>query len=181
LTAASIADTPSFMKTFVGRCFIAFALLAAAGVAFAGEFKSKIVTGTSSPLVITVPEDRFLKITNFTQEGGVDRGVVTVTLQGDTETTEAVTVLAATRIDLSTGSAAQNPPETIARIVVAGPATVRVRPVAGATLFISYRKEPNDGFGGGGGGGGSPTPFPIFSPTPTCSPGPPFLTPCPTP
>jgi hypothetical protein len=165
------------MKILVWRCVVAFALLAAAGIAFAGEFKSKIVTG-SSPLVITVPEDRFLKITNFTQEGGVDRGVVTVTLQGDTETNVAVTVLAATRIDLSTGAAAQNPPETIARIVVAGPATVTVMPVAGATLFISYRKEPNDGFGGGGG----VTPIPIVNPTPspTCTDIFGTPTPCPT-
>jgi hypothetical protein len=43
-------------------------------------------------------DDHFLKITNFTQEGGVDRGVVIVTLEGDTNAT--ATVLAATRIDL---------------------------------------------------------------------------------
>ena len=47
---------------------------------FAGGFKSKIIT--TSPLTITVAEDRFLKITNFAQEGGTDRGVVHVTLSG---------------------------------------------------------------------------------------------------
>ena len=84
---------------FAARCLIVLVILAAASFAFANPFKSKI-TGTSSPLVITVPDDHFLKITNFTQEGGVDRGVVIVTLQG--ETNETATVLAATRIDLIT-------------------------------------------------------------------------------
>ena len=148
------------MKIFAARCLIVLVILAAASFAFANPFKSKI-TGTSSPLLITVPDDHFLKITNFTQVGGVDRGVVIVTLEG--ETNETATVLAATRIDLSTGAAAQNPPETIDRVVVAGPATVTVNPVLGATLFITYRKESNEG---GGGGGGMATPIPFVSPTP---------------
>jgi len=149
------------MKIFAARCLIVLVILAAASFAFANPFKSKI-TGTSSPLLITVPDDHFLKITNFTQVGGVDRGVVIVTLEG--ETNETATVLAATRIDLSTGAAAQNPPETIDRVVVvAGPATVTVNPVLGATLFITYRKESNEG---GGGGGGTATPIPFVSPTP---------------
>ena len=148
------------MNIFAARCLIVLVILAAASFAFANPFKSKI-TGTSSPLLITVPDDHFLKITNFTQVGGVDRGVVIVTLEG--ETNETATVLAATRIDLSTGAAAQNPPETIDRVVVAGPATVTVNPVLGATLFITYRKESNEG---GGGGGGMATPIPFVSPTP---------------
>ena len=149
------------MKIFAARCLIVLVILAAASFAFANPFRSKI-TGTSSPLLITVPDDHFLKITNFTQVGGVDRGVVIVTLEG--ETNETATVLAATRIDLSTGAAAQNRPETIDRVVVvAGPATVTVNPVLGATLFITYRKESNEG---GGGGGGTATPIPFVSPTP---------------
>ncbi len=119
------------MKIFAARCLIVLVILAAASFAFANPFKSKI-TGTSSPLLITVPDDHFLKITNFTQVGGVDRGVVIVTL----------------------------------RVVVAGPATVTVNPVLGATLFITYRKESNEGGGGGGGGGGTATPIPFVSPTP---------------
>jgi hypothetical protein len=55
--------------------------LLSAGFVFAGGFKSKIVT--TSPLTITVPDDRVLKITNFTQEGGTDRRVVRVNLGGD--------------------------------------------------------------------------------------------------
>ena len=145
------------------RYFVALAFFAAAAVAFANPFKNKIIT--SSALVITVPEDHFLKITNFTQEGGTDRGVVSVTLTG--EDGGSADVLSATRIDLSTGSNSQNFPEIGNRVIIAGPAEVSVQPVTGATLFISYRKESNEG-----GGGGGVTPIPIFSPTPGGTPTP---------
>jgi hypothetical protein len=157
------------MKMLVARLLVAFVLFAGAALAFAGDFKSKIIT--TQALVITVPDDHFLKITNFTQEGGTERAVVQVTLQGDTESTGTANVLTATRIDFSTGANSQNFPEIDSmRVIVAGPAQVRVAPVAGATLFISYRKEPQDGGGGGGGGRTTPTPPPIFqTPTPTAT------------
>jgi len=175
------------MKMLTVRFFVAACFLAAAAVAFANPFKSKIITGNDSTLVITVPGDHFMKITNFTQDGGTDRAVVEVTLPGDTENGGTTNVLAATRIDFSTGSNAQNFPEIGNRVTIAGPAIVKIRPVVGAKLFISYRKERDEGSGGGGGGGGSPTPIPILTPTPTatasptCTPGPPFFTPCPFP
>jgi hypothetical protein len=174
------------MRTLTGRFFVAAFFLAAAAVAFANPFKSKIISSNDSVLEITVPGDHFMKITNFTQDGGTDRGVVEVTLPGDTENGGTTNVLTATRIDFSTGANAQNAPEISNRVTIAGPARVRIRPVVGAKLFISYRKERDEGSGGGGGGGGgTPTPIPIFSPTPTptasptCTPGPPFFTPCP--
>src|SRR5439155_16208628 len=157
------------MKMLVGRLSIALMFFAAATAAVANPFKSKIITGSDSALVITVPDDNFLKITNFTQVGGTDRGVVEATLSGDTENVGTVNILAATRIDLSTGANSQNSPEIGNRVVVAGPATVKVKPVTGATLFISYRKELDEGSGGGG-EGGTPTPIPIFSPTPGVTP-----------
>src|SRR5438093_13594218 len=169
------------MKMLATRCFVALTFLAAAAVAVANPFKSKIITGADSTLVITVPDDHFLKITNFTQEGGTDRGVVEVTLSGgDTENSGTTNVLVATRIDLSTGANAQNFPEVGNRVVITGPATVKVRPITGATLFISYKKELNIGEGGGGGG---VTPIPIFvSPTPGVAPTPtPTAFPFPTP
>src|SRR5207247_8728436 len=159
------------MKTFTVRSLVAIGFLAAAAVAFPNPFKSKIITGTDSTLVISVPDDHFLKITNFTQEGGTDRGVVEVTLSGDTENVGTTDVLAAARIDVSTGANSQNFPEIANRVVITGPATVKVRPVTGATLFISSKKELNNGEGGGG-GAASPTPFPIFSPTPGVTPTP---------
>ena len=177
------------MKTLTMRFFLAAFFLAAAAVAFANPFKSKIISSNDSVLVITVPEDHFMKITNFTQDGGTDRAVVEVTLPGDTENGGTTNVLTATRIDFSTGANSQNSPESGNRVTIAGPAIVKIRPIVGAKLFISYRKERDEGSGGGGGGagGGSPTPIPIFSPTPTptasptCTPGPPFFTPCPFP
>lgn len=165
------------------RFFVAAFLLAAAAFAFANPFKSKIVSSTDSVLEITVPDDHFMKITNFTQEGGTDRGVVQVTLPFDAPNGGAANVLTATRIDFL---AADHAPEISNRVTIAGPAIVRIAPVPGATLFITYRKERDEGSGGGGGGEGTPSPIPITpaptataSPTPTCSAGPPFFTPCP--
>jgi hypothetical protein len=166
------------IKMHLSRCLVAFFFLNA-GFVFAGGFKSKIIT--TSPVTITVPDDRFLKITNFTQEGGTERGVVRVNLSGDAG--GAVNVLAATRIDLSTGINSQAFPEIDNSVVIAGPAEVRVAPVMGATLLITYKKEPNEG-----GGGEEATPIPIISPTPagTATPsatpsGTPTATPTPTP
>ncbi len=130
------------MRIFAARCLIVLVILAAASFTFAHPFKSKI-TGTSSPLLITVPDDHFLRITNFTQQGGTDRGVVEVTLQRDTESGGTANVLTATRIDLITGANSQNAPDITNRVIIAGPAEVRIRPVVGATLFITYREESN--------------------------------------
>jgi hypothetical protein len=176
------------MRTLTVRFFVAAVFIAAAAVAFANPFKSKIIASSDSVLEITVPGDHFMKITNFTQDGGTDRGVVEVVLPGNTENGGSTNVLTAARIDFSTGSNAQNAPEINNRVTIAGPAIVKIKPIVGAKLFITYRKERDEGSGGGGGGGGgggSPTPIPIFSPTPTptasptCTPGPPFFTPCP--
>ena len=151
------------------RFLVVFVLLAGASFAFANPFKSKIIT--SSALQISVPSDHSLKITNFSQEGGTDRGVVAVTFNGEGNSGTA-NVLTAIRIDFSTGGNYQNFPEIANKVIIAGPAEVTVAPVTGATLFITYRKESNEGSGGNGGGGGaSPTPnptiFPFLSPTPT--------------
>jgi hypothetical protein len=147
------------IKMHLGRWLVAFFLLNA-GFVFAGGFKSKIIT--SSPLTITVPEDRFLKITNFTQEGGTERGVVSVNLSGDAG--GSANVLTATRIDLSTGINSQTFPEINNRVVIAGPAEVRVSPVPGATLLITYKKEPNEG------GEETTTPAPTINPSPAGTP-----------
>jgi hypothetical protein len=152
------------MRIFATRCLIVLVILAAPSFAFANPFKSKI-TETSSPLVITVPNDHFLKITNFSQQGGTDRGVVSVTLTGD-ENSGTANVLTATRVDLSTGMNAQIAPEVINRAIIAGPAQVTVVPVTGATLFITYSKESNEGGGGGGSNIVSVSPTPGATATP---------------
>ncbi len=70
-------------------------------------------------------------------------------------------VLSATRIDLSTGINSQNFPEIVNRVIIAGPAEVRIAPVIGVTLVSTYKKEPN-------GGAAEETPPPIvISPTPS--------------
>ncbi len=127
-------------KMYLSRWLTAFFLLNT-GFIFAAGFKTRVIT--TSPLTIPVPEDRFLKIINFTQEGGTDRGVVRVTLSGDAGGT--TNVLSATRIDFSTGINSQNLPEIANQVVIAGPAQAEALPVAGATLLITYKKEPNDG------------------------------------
>src|SRR5207244_10514527 len=159
------------MKIARVRCLVVFVLLAGARFAVANPFKSKIIT--SSALQISVPSDHFLKITNFSQEGGTDRGVVSVTFNGEGNSGTA-NVLTAIRIDFSTGGNAQSFPEIANKVIIAGPAEVTVEPINGAKLFITFWTESNEGTGGnggggGGGGGGTPTPtvFPFFSPTPT--------------
>jgi hypothetical protein len=139
LADATVRNITDEMRIHLSRCLVAFLLLDA-GFVFAGGFKSKIIT--TSALAITVPDDRFLKITNFTQEGGEERGVVAVTLSG--EAGGSANVLTATRIDFSTGANSQSFPEINNRVIIAGPAEVRVAPVSGATLFITYKKEPNE-------------------------------------
>jgi hypothetical protein len=153
------------------RCLITVVMLATASFAFAHPFKSRIIT--TSPLMITVDDGQRLNIKNFSQEGGTDRAVVSVTFTGDNGGT--ANVLVATRTDLSTGANSQNFPEIGNKVIIAGPAEVTVAPIIGATLFITYRKEGNEG---GNSGGviffASPTPSPIiiFSPTPTPTPTP---------
>ena len=168
---------------------VAAFFLSAAAVVFANPFKSKIISGTDSVVVIEVPGDHFMKITNFTQAGGTDRAVVEVVLPGDTENGGSTNVLTAARIDLSTGANVQNTPEIDNRVTIAGPAIVQIKPIVGAKIFVTYKKDRNegsggDGGGGGGGGGASPTPtatatatftpFPLpkVTPTPTFSPTP---------
>jgi hypothetical protein len=160
------------IKMHLSRWLVAFFLLNA-GFVFAGGFKSKIIT--TSPLTITVPEDRVLKITNFTQEGGTERGVVHVNLSGDFG--GSANVLTAVRIDLSTGINSQSFPEINNRVAIAGPAEVRISSVPGATLLITYKKEPNEG------GEETTTPIVTVSPTPagtTTPTGTPTASPFPT-
>src|SRR6478735_3194814 len=57
------------MKMLAVRCLVALSLLAAAAVAFANPFKSKIISSDDSVLEITVPGDHFMKIQNFPETG----------------------------------------------------------------------------------------------------------------
>src|SRR5260370_9859839 len=120
------------MKIVFGGSGVACVLVGATSFVFAGGFKSRIIT--SSTLTITVPDEHFLRVRNFTQQGGVDRGVVTVTLND-----HSTNVLTASRIDTISLSTS---PETMNQVVIAAPATVTIPPVPWPTLFITYSHEP---------------------------------------
>jgi hypothetical protein len=145
------------MKILFGRSLVACVLWGATSFVFAGGFKSRIIT--SSPLTITVSDEQSLRVRNFTQQGGVDRGVVTVTLND-----QSANVLTASRIDTSSLSTSQ---ETLNQVVIAGPAEVTIAPVVGATLFITYRKEANEGRGSLP---ADVTPTPTVTPAATATP-----------
>src|SRR5258708_23134114 len=140
------------MKMLAMRCLVALTFLAAAAVTFGNPFKSKIISSNDAVVEITVPGDHFMKITNFTQDGGTDRAVVEVVLPGDTENGGSTNVLTATRIDFSTGANAQNAPEISNRVTIAGPAIVKIKPIVGSKPFITYKKTRDRGRGGGGAG-----------------------------
>ena len=127
------------IKMHFSRSLVAFFLLNA-GFVSAGGFKSNIIT--TSQLTITIPEIASLGSQILLSKETTDCGVVNVTLSGDAGGT--ANVLTATRIDFSTGLNAQNFPEISNPVIVAGPAEVNVPPVAGATLLITYKKEPNE-------------------------------------
>jgi hypothetical protein len=152
----------------------------------AGEIKTVVIT--NSTFSLDVPDHHFLRIYNFTQEGGSTRGVVIAAAATPTATptpnptptgtptatptpTPTATptplpraVLTATIIDPA------SPPEFIKPVVVDGPAHVTVDPVPGAKLVLTYLKvaEPTP----------TPTPAPISIATATPSP---TITPTPSP
>ncbi len=145
------------VKTLVSR--VLPGLLAATlmvGLLLGGEFHSQIIT--SSSLLINVNDGHSLRIWNFTQEGGAQRGVVTVTTTDGT-----ANVLTASIIDTS-APPSPSTLEPINQVVIAGPAQVVVPPVDGATLFITYRKELDEQ---GGTPSATPVPTPTSTPTPT--------------
>jgi hypothetical protein len=150
------------MKPVLPRALaILLSLFASAAVVFAGPFHTKIITSGSEPVVLILAQNVFLQVKNFTQEGGTTRGTVAVTVDGQT-----ANVLTASQINATSVAVV---PEIINRIVIAGPATVTINPVADATLTITYRKLRE----------GAPiTPTPAATPTPTATP---TATPTPTP
>ena len=151
------------------RAFLAATMLVTAAMCIrnvsAGPYHTKIIRPSDQPVVISLAENVFLQIRNFTQEGGAVRGAVMVANNDNA----MANVLTASLIDPSTVTIA---PETINRVVIAGPATVTINPVTGATLTITYRKLRE----------GAPlaTPVPTVNPTatPTAIP---TATPTPTP
>ena len=71
------------MKRQTAALFIA-SLCAVAPLVIAGDFRSVMIKPKSDSLTLDVPDVQFLAIRSFTQEGGSQRGVVTVTANGET-------------------------------------------------------------------------------------------------
>lgn len=151
------------MKTWMRILSLAVAVAAAANSLRAGEFHSVVIT--TSPLTLNVNDEHSLRVLNFTQQGGTERGLVTVTTS-----TGTANILAATIID-ATASPTPAPLEPINQVVIAGPAQVTVSPVANATLFITYRKQLDEQ-GGTPSSSATATATPIPTPTPTPTPTP---------
>ena len=148
------AINPS-MNVRIVRGVVLAVLLMGAQSAWAGPFRTKIITSSDDPLTLTIAENVYVNVRNFTQEGGSARGTVEVTVNGRT-----ANVLSASQIN---GTSLAIVPEVINRVNIAGPATITVRPVAGATLVITYRKIRD----GAPISGPAPTATPTPTPTPT--------------
>ncbi|MEP7014530.1 MAG: hypothetical protein ABI925_03740 [Verrucomicrobiota bacterium] len=119
------------MRNGFARPLIASFLTCLVTNAFGGGLKSEIVPAAGH-VDITVPAGIFLKIRTFTQEGGADRGVVSVTIDSHT-----ANVLTAALID--TDSA--NTIEPINNTIIAGPAVVVVTAASDADAFVTYKKD----------------------------------------
>jgi hypothetical protein len=122
---------PRLMKNFLR--ILALVVFAVPGIAFSGDFKSEVIAGGQPVDLPHVGGDQFMLIRNFTQEGGTDRGFVTVN--------HNVNVLTAA---ILTNDPTQGTEEVINTVIIAGPADVTV--TCGTTTgncFITFKKESN--------------------------------------
>jgi hypothetical protein len=123
----------SNMKSAILRVLFVLIFCTLTKFAAAGDFVSMVIQPSDTPLMITVPADRFLAVRNFTQQGPT----ASVTMRGYVSVTSpfTATVLTTTIVDQTNMSAL----EPINDVVIAGPATVMVNP-GDSTCFITYRK-----------------------------------------
>ena len=122
------------MNTVLRRSLAAAFLLSCFAVARANDYKSAVLEpGASLSSPINAPDDRFLVIRNFTQNGGINRGTISVTIGS-----QPATVLTASILTGDSTTAL----EPVNSIVIAGPATVNVTCGSDATTcVVSYRKQ----------------------------------------
>src|SRR5260370_12195355 len=121
---------PRLMKNF--RRIFVLGIFALPGITFAGDFKSEVIAGGQPLDLPHVGGDQFMVIRNFTQEGGTDRGFVTVN--------HNVNVLTAA---ILTNDPTQGTEEVINTVIIAGPADVTVTCGTTGNCFITFRKESN--------------------------------------
>ena len=105
-------------------------LWASAVLVFAGEYKT-VVIPAGEVQAIKVDNDGFILLRNFTQEGGMTRGLVKIsTDSGD------VSVLAATIIE----GDASNALEAVNSIIIAGKGVTASCPADAMSCVLTYRK-----------------------------------------
>ena len=121
------------MKRLHPRSLVALLLFASATSFFAGDVKSLIIPASSTQMIHHVPDEHFIRIYNFTQEGGSMRGLVNVTTS-----TGMANVLAATIIDPTSATL-----EVINSVVIAGPADITVT-CGGTACFVSFKRDRDD-------------------------------------
>jgi hypothetical protein len=164
------------MKTVVKTLLTLF-VFAAAALAVDTAYKTRLIT--TATLTINVREGKYITIRNFTQDKdvGLPRGAIVVGVPPPTPTpsptptpptptptatpppTPTPAPITATVL---TAALLKSPPlEFVKPIIIAGPATLTIEPVPGATLAITYRKslQPSQ-----------PTPTPTATSAPTATP-----------
>jgi hypothetical protein len=120
------------MKSALIRSLIAVLFCVCVRLTLAGDFHSAVVP--TGGLNITLPDQHFLRIRNFTQDALIaPRG--TVSVKFGTSTT-GITVMTASFVN--TGTAALEP---INSVVIAGPATVTITAAAGTNTAVTYIKQ----------------------------------------
>ena len=140
-------------------------LCATAAFVFAGDIKTVVIT--NSTVGLDIPDHHYLRIYNFTQEGGTTRGVVIASAATATPTptptptptatpTCSPTPCTPTPTPTATPTPTPTPPpravltaalvdpaaspEFIKQVVVDGPAQISVSPISNATLVLTYQR-----------------------------------------
>lgn len=125
------------MKTRVSQYLIAALFFASPTLVLADDFKS-VILAPNGVQQINVDGQHFLRIRNFTQEGGSMRGLVNVALNDQSGL--SANVLAAAIVDPASAAL-----DVINSIVISGPVTVTVTcGDATGSCFITYRKDDSD-------------------------------------
>jgi hypothetical protein len=116
---------------------LTLSLLLTAASAFAGDsrYYTRVIHPTDPELSVALPANLVMKITNFVQAGSTNTSGVVTVYQG-LASQAGINVLVA---DSTISTIHQNHEDTY----IAGLAYVRVAPVPGATLFITYQLSWN--------------------------------------
>jgi hypothetical protein len=123
------------MKSVIVRSLIAVLFCVCVRFTLAGDFHS-VVVPSATPLAITIPDQHFIRIRNFTQDVAFPpRGTVSVKLG-----TGAIPINVMTASFVNP-NATVTQIEPINSVVIAGPATVTITAAAGTNTVVTYIKQ----------------------------------------